>query len=178
MDRKRHHDALDRMLDGKEEEMNAADADMEELKAMFGGKSGKDETVAGEQKGNEMPENGGIDESVEALTIEPGDRPESSGTGTDAAAFKAGGIAVLKALKPSIAASGNKSLIGAFDTAARIVAGSKPSGTAGKGGYGAVATAARQTGADAAAQKTKQELANKAIKDAEDEYSKRRGARN
>jgi hypothetical protein len=178
MDRKRFHDALDRTLDGKEEEMNAADADMEELKAMFGGKGGKDETVAGEQNGKEMPENGGIDEGVEALTIEPEDRPKSAGAGTDHAAYKAGGIAVLKALKPSIAASGNKSLIGAYDTAAKIVAGSKPGGTAGKGGYGAVATAAASVGRDAAAQKTRQEAAAAATKEIDDMYAARRNGRN
>ena len=170
MDRKRFYDALDRMLDGKEEEMNAADADMEELKAMFnGGGKGKDETVAGEQSGKEMPENGGIDESVEALTIEPEDRTKSSGTGTDEASYKAGAFAVLKSLKPFIAASKNKAAIGAFDTAVKIVAGSSTS----KGGYGAVVKAAATVGADAVKQKTQQEIANAAI----DEATKANAAR-
>lgn len=175
MDRKKFHDALDRMLDGKEEEMNAADADMEELKAMFGGKGkdGKDETVAGEQNGEEMPEKPIKDESLEALTIEPGDRPESSGAGTDSAAYKAGAIAVLKALKPTVAASKNKAAIGAFDTAAKIIFG----GTVSKGGYGAVATAAGTIGSAALDQKNALDAETKAIKSAEDAYKARRNQR-
>ena len=178
-DRKRFHDALDRHLDAKEEEEGALDADMEELKTMFGGKGGgKDETVAGEETGAEMSEDGGIDEAVEALTIEPGDRSKSSGAGTDAAAaYRAGAIAVLKALKPAIANSGNKGAIGAFDTAVKTVQGSHV-GTASKGGYGAVAKAAASVGHDAVQQKTMAENAAKAISEAEAANKARFNSRN
>ena len=171
--RKRFHDALDRLMDSKEQEQGALDADLEELKGMFGGNGGKDETVAGEETGEEQ------DDDAEALTIEPADRPKSSGAGTDAtdAAYRAGALAVLKALRPAIATSGSKSAIGAFDTAARTVQGSKV-GTASKGGYGAVATAAQSVGHDAMQQKTAQELANKAIADAEAANKARFNSRN
>ena len=190
IDRKRFHDALDRMLDGKEEEMNAQDADMESLKTMFtggeGGK-GKDETVAGEQTGDEMPEDGGIEpgkDAIEALTIEPGDRPESSGTGTDSAALlkarQEGANAAFKAMKPLVAATKDKKVIGAFDTAVkRVNGGLTAGGTAGKGGYGAVATAAASTGKDAADQKVKNEAASKKFQtEVVDAYAARRNQRN
>jgi len=174
-DRKRFHDALDRMLDGKEEEMNAADADMEELKTMFGGAGkAKDETVAGEEKKEDYPEKPIKDETLEALTIEPADRPESTGAATDEAAYKAGAVAVFKALKPHVAASKDKKLIGAFDTAVRIVAGSS-GGTGSKGGYGAVAKAAATTGKDALEQKA---AASKAIVEIESAYAERKKQRN
>jgi uncharacterized protein len=174
-DRQRYYDALDRMLDGKEEEMNAADADMEELKTMFSGAGkGKDETVEGEQNGKEMPEEPIKDESLEALTIEPADRTESSGAGTDSAAYKAGAVAVFKALKPHIAASKDKKLIGAFDTAVRIVAATPAGGT--KGGYVAVAKAASTVGKDAVEQKKTAEV--KAIVEIEAAYGARKNQRN
>jgi hypothetical protein len=190
VDRKRFHDALDRMLDGKEEEMNAQDADMESLKAMFtGGEGGKgeDETVAGEQTGDEMPEDGGIEsgkDAIEALTIEPGDRPESTGTGTDSAALlkarKEGANAAFKAMKPFIAATKNKTTIGAFDTAVKTVNGGLTAGgTAGKGGYGAVQKAAASTGKDALDQKAKNEAASKKFQtEVVDAYAARRNQRN
>jgi hypothetical protein len=190
VDRKRFHDALDRMLDGKEEEMNAQDADMESLKAMFtGGEGGKgeDETVAGEQTGDEMPEDGGIEsgkDAIEALTIEPGDRPESTGTGTDSAALlkarKEGANAAFKAMKPFIAATKNETTIGAFDTAVKTVNGGLTAGgTAGKGGYGAVQKAAASTGKDALDQKAKNEAASKKFQtEVVDAYAARRNQRN
>jgi len=190
VDRKRFHDALDRMLDGKEEEMNAQDADMESLKAMFtGGEGGKgeDETVAGEQTGDEMPEDGGIEsgkDAIEALTVEPGDRPESTGTGTDSAALlkarKEGANAAFKAMKPFIAATKNETTIGAFDTAVKTVNGGLTAGgTAGKGGYGAVQKAAASTGKDALDQKAKNEAASKKFQtEVVDAYAARRNQRN
>jgi hypothetical protein len=187
MDRKRYHDALDKMIDGKEEEMEASDADMEELKAMFtgGAKDGKDETVAGSQDGKEMPANGGIegtrDSELEALIIEPADRTQSTGAGTDAAkaldeARIDGAKAVLKALRPLVANSSDKKLKGGFDTVVKTVidATVAPGGTAGKGGYGAVATAASQVGKDAKASKA----ATTVPKEVEDAYSARKGQRN
>ena len=162
-DRSKYHSALDRMLDSKDEEEFAADAEMEELKGLFNKKSeGKDKLVASEQTGKEMPEKPieeGKDEEVEALTIEPEDRPKGTGEVTKDAAndaayrqgCKDGAVAFAKALKPSIAASKNKSVIGAFDTAIRTLP-SISSGTGSKGGYGAVAVAAQSVGKDAAIQ--------------------------
>jgi hypothetical protein len=192
IDRKKFHDALDRMMDGKEEEMNAQDADMESLKAMFTG-GAKDETVAGEQKGDEMPEDGGIEpgnDAIEALTIEPADRPESSGTGTDSAALlkakQEGANAAFKAMKPFIAATKDKKAIGAFDTAVKTVNGGLTAGgtagkggyAAGKGGYAAVANAAASTGKDAKDAKDQRELATKTQKEIDDAYAARRNQRN
>jgi hypothetical protein len=185
-DRKRYHDALDRMMDGKEEEMNAQDADLEELKGMFTGGKGKDETVAGDQTGEEMPKDGGIEpgnDAIEALTIEPGDRPESTGGATDSAALlkakQEGANAAFKAMRPFVAASKNKTTISAFDTAVKIVNGGLTAGgTAGKGGYGAVATAAASQGKDAKDAKDVMELATKKQKEVDDMYTARRNQRN
>ena len=188
IDRKKYHDALDKYMDGKEEEMNAQDETMEELKTMFtGGGKGNDETVAGEQKGDEMPEDGGIEpgnDAIEALTIEPGDRPESSGTGTDSAALlkarQQGANAAFKAMRPFVAGTKNKTVMGAFDTAVKTVNGALTTGgTAGKGGYGAAATAAASTGQDAIDQKNKaKEASEKFQKDVVDAYAARRNQRN
>ena len=187
-DRKRFHDALDRMMDSKEEEQSSMDADMEELKGMFGKKGGNDETVAGEQNDNEMPEDGGIEpgnDAIEALTIEPGDRPESSGTGTDSAALlkarQEGANAAFKAMRPFVAATKNKTTIGAFDTAVKTVNGALTtgaSGTAGKGGYGAAATAAGSVGRDALDQQAQMKTAAAKIAEVEKAYAERRNARN
>lgn len=182
-DRKRFHDALDKMLDGKEEEMNAADADMEELKTMFTG-AAKDETTAGDQNGKEMPKDGGIEEGrdadLEALVIEPADRTQSTGAGTDAkaaldSAKMDGAKAVLKALRPVVANSNDKKLKGAFDTVVKTLAGTVTGGTSDKGGYGAAARAAASTGKDG---KESQATAAKVAKDMEDAYSARKNQRN
>jgi len=187
VDRKRFHDALDRMMDSKEEEMNAQDADMEELKTMFtGGKGGKDETVAGEETGKEMPPDGGIEpgnDAIEALTIEPGDRPESTGGATDSAAIlkakQQGANAAFAAMKPLVARTKDKMIMGAFDTAVKMVNGGLiAGGTASKGGYGAVVTAATSIGKDARDARERTEFEMKKQKEVEDAYAERRKKRN
>jgi len=187
VDRKRAHDALDRMLDGKEEEMNAQDADMEALKAMFtGGGKGKDETVAGDQSGKEMPEDGGIEpgnDAIEALTIEPGDRPESTGAATDSAALlkarQEGANSAFAAMRPLVAATKDKKVIGAFDTAVKTVNGGLTAGgTAGKGGYGAAAAAAGSTGKDAKDALDKRTKEATALQATEAAYAARKNQRN
>jgi hypothetical protein len=134
-----------------------------------------------------MPEDGGIEsgkDAIEALTIEPGDRPESTGTGTDSAALlkarKEGANAAFKAMKPFIAATKNETTIGAFDTAVKTVNGGLTAGgTAGKGGYGAVQKAAASTGKDALDQKAKNEAASKKFQtEVVDAYAARRNQRN
>lgn len=151
IDRKRMHDALDKMLDGKEEEMNAQDADMEALKTLFtgGAKDGVEE--------NKTKEETGATDDLEALTVEPSDRVESAGPGTsdgmDAVSMKAGAIAIIKALRPAIKDSKDTKVRAAFDAAIRIVNTAAPgAGTGGKGGYGAAASASTQRGRDAAMQ--------------------------
>lgn len=148
-DRKRFHDALDRIMDSTDEIEEAKDADVKELRDMLKTSSANDEEK--EKKEEEKEEKPAEDEEEKeeetasdesALTIEPADRPESAGPGTDAAiddARREGATIVLKALKPLIARTKDKALIGAFDTAAKAAQG-KPTGNT-SNGYEKFATA-------------------------------------
>lgn len=159
--RKRMHDALDKMLDGKEEEQKAAasasDEDAKNLAALFGKDADvtaakEDATDAAdadedtEEESEEETE--ATDEAVQSEAspiIQPADRQQPDVPAAVDAAFKAGQDAVLKALKPFVAKSNDARLRGAFDTATKLTrsAVARP-----KGGYGAVLRAAGAVGKD------------------------------
>lgn len=161
-ERDKWHKTLDRFLDGKEKEEEAADADIQALSDMFKPKSGNDvaadaaDVATDEEEEEEKPKKADDEESDDeandeegALTIEPEDRPKSAGPGTDSLreARLAGAKDVIKLLKPIIAQSGNTKLIKAFDTASKTIQGKSRGNTT--GGYGSVAEAASRRGKDA-----------------------------
>lgn len=156
-ERQRWHEALDKALDGE-----SSDADVTQLRKTLAGKDeeeekekkkGEDEKADDKEpkegEDEEEEESEGSDES--SLVIEPEDRPEKLGPGTDSATLRTareeGARAVLKQLKPLIAKSGNKKLIAAYDAAARAVTGKSKVGT--PGGYGVFAEASNRRGKDA-----------------------------
>jgi hypothetical protein len=165
-ERNKQHKMLDRFLDSKDEEKEAEDSDMKAFCDMFKrGRSSKDsaaDAAKDKDKEEDDPEEEGDDEAADeaadeandeegALTIEPSDRPVPAGPGTDSVAMQnaraEGAKAVLRALKPAIAQSGNKKLIKAFDTAARTIQGKSTGKTS--GGYSKVVEAASSRGKDA-----------------------------
>jgi hypothetical protein len=163
-DRKRFHDALDRVLDGKEAEEAAEDADVEELGGLFKKKASGSDVAADEEEGEDEGEDEEEEEEKEkkeegkdnlgagALTIEPADRPDPLGPGTDAKdemreARKQAVRNVLKLLKPIVAESRDKKLIRAFDTAAKMATGKSVASTS--GGYGKFVAAANKRGKEA-----------------------------
>lgn len=196
-DRKGLHDALDKMLDAKDSEeaakAEADDADMEELRSLFGAGQGADSEgeaedaeadddfddlveklmkrgyskeaatkIAGKvatEKGEDAePDDEDEDEddneaNDEAVQTNPSPELKESERGqnpvpsaVDSASFIAGQRAALKALKPFVAASKDKRLKGAFDTATKLTRSSVSKTT---GGYGKVAAAASKKGSAA-----------------------------
>lgn len=163
-DRKKWHDALDRYFDGTDEEEENRSNEVKAIGKMIKGSakdSAVDEEEEEEKKGEdsaddeEEEESEGEDEEADdegeagALTIEPSDRPQSLGPGTDELrdARNRGARDMLKLLKPMIAKSGNKKLIAAYDQAARKLQG-KSQGKTGDG-YARFAEASVKRGKDA-----------------------------
>lgn len=187
--RKRMHDALDRMLDSKDDEQEALDADMEQLRGLLSGGAGSEKTknthgvdgeeeseaADGEEEGegedsDEDEEGEGADEAVQSEAAPPlkeGERSKSPApSAVDAAT-------VLKALKPFVAKANDKRLNKAFDTAMQLTKGT--AGKSSKGGYAAVSRASKAVGKDAADQLETRNKANKIAEDANAEYRKMRG---
>ncbi len=190
--RKRMHDALDRMLDSKDDEQAAQDADMEQLRGLLSGGAGSEKTkntpgVDGEEDeegegadgeeeegegedGDEDEEGEGADEAVESEASKPLSAAERAKSPAPSAVDAA---TVLKALKPFVAKANDKRLNKAFDTACQLVRGTAAKSS--KGGYRAVATASKAVGKDAADQLETRNKVNKIAEDANAEYRKMRG---
>lgn len=189
--RKRMHDALDRMLDSKDDEQEALDADMEQLRGLLSGGAGSEKTKntpgvdgeeeseaadgeeeegEGEDSEEDEEESEAADEAVESQASKPlaeGQRSKSPApSAVDAAT-------VLKALKPFVAKANDKRLNKAFDTAMQLTKGT--AGKSSKGGYAAVARASKAVGKDAADQLETRNKATKIAEDANAEYRKMRG---
>lgn len=138
-DRKRQHDALDKLMDANDakaaEDAAASDADMEELRGILSGGAGaeKSKTTEGldeecEEEGmDEDPEEVEAEDSVgdheESTVISPEDRSDNPLPAAVDAAFVAGQKSVLKALKPHVAVSKDARFKKAFDTASKVVVG-------------------------------------------------------
>ncbi len=189
--RKRMHDALDRMLDSKDDEQAAQDADMEQLRGLLSGGAGSEKTkttpgVDGEEEESEAAdgeeeegegedadedeEGEGADEAVESAASKPLAESERAKSPAPSAVDAA---TVLKALKPFVAKAGDKRLLKAFDTASQLVKGTATRSS--KGGYRAVSQASKAVGKDAAEQLETRTKANKIAEDANAEYRKMRG---
>lgn len=165
-DREKYHAALDKLLDGKEKEQAAQDADMEALKGLLGEKTGatdseedkkdgegKDEDLKTleeeETEGKDEEEIEAVDEAVQSNSspkIPSEDRNKADVPGAVDAAYIEGQRAMLKAMRPFVARSKDKALRGAFDTAVTTLR-NNPAGS--KGSYSAFAkAAATATGMD------------------------------
>jgi hypothetical protein len=159
--RKRAHDALDKMLDGKEEEAKAAaaasDKDMDDLKGLFASKDAeptdKKEDASTEDAENEQEESEEETDATDAAVqteaspiIEPSNRQQPVVSAAVDAAFKEGQQMILKALKPFVAKSNDPRLKGAFDTATKLT---REAVAKTKGSYSAVAKAAATVAKDA-----------------------------
>ena len=149
--RTRLHGALDRMLDSKEDEQKAMDADTEELRKLFSTKADDAAATSDEDDDEEDDDAEDDDKKVEDskfvgdeegdIDIDPEDRPKPLDPEATDAAYRKGQKAALDALKPFVAKSGDKKLIAAFDTASKLVKGTK----ANKGGsYKKAAEAAQR----------------------------------
>lgn len=176
--RKRMHDALDKMLDGKEEEQKAAasasDEDAKNLAALFGkdaevtaAKEDATDAADADENGEEESEEEtpATDEAVQSEAspiIAPEDRQQADVPSAVDAAYKAGQDAVLKALKPFVAKTSDSRLRGAFDTASKLA---KNPVSKSKGGYSAVARAAATVGTDHEVGEDPAVMANKAYKE-------------
>lgn len=151
-DAERMHKALDKMLAGRdnaqqEQEANDA-ADLEALKSMFAAKgndseaseeagreaAAEEETAATDEDGEEEENQEYTeDEAVESNpspAIPAGERSAKMVPSATDAAYRAGAKAALDGLKPFIARSKNKQLMGAYDTAAKLAKGSGWQGAA------------------------------------------------
>jgi hypothetical protein len=174
-DRKRFHDAVDRLLEHGETQEKTMDADIEELGNLFKKWSSEekkesshttDSDTDDDDDGEDEAEDEAADDSDaddeeekekeakdeeagDAFVIEPSDRPVSVGPGTDELrkARRQGARDALKLLKPIVAKSGNKKLIAAFDTALKSVQGKSTGKTS--GGYGKFAHASNNRGREA-----------------------------
>jgi hypothetical protein len=160
-DRKRFHDALDKLMDSRQAEeaeiAEAEDADMEELKSMFGEKKAAsdaepeadDEEAEDSEEKEEEEEAEASDEAVQSQSVpvlQPGERQENPEPSAVDAAYVAGQKAALKAFKPFVAASKDRRLKAAFDTATKLTKAAK---TSGGGSYVKVAVAAGARGKSA-----------------------------
>lgn len=176
--RARYHSVLDKMLDAGEanqqEEQEALDADMEELRGLLAGGAGSEKTkdtpgVDAESEEEAEAEDSDEDEEENEEAEAEDEAVESAAAPVIPAEARAKSPApsavdaatVLKALKPFIATAGTpagaKRLAKAFDTATKTV---KDNTKGSKGSYKAVAHAAAATGKDAAEQldnRTKQQ---------------------
>lgn len=168
-DRKKFHDALDRMLDSKDDEQNAMDEDMESLKSLFKGTAAEDEEKdADEEEKTEASDEDEDEESeaedsdidhTEGKVIAPEDRPEKdTPRATDSAAYRAGMSTALKALKPFVAKSKDARLKGAFDTATKLA---KTATVKSNASYAKFARASA-TAKDSVNQKSYEDMANEA----------------
>lgn len=189
--RKRMHDALDRMLDSKDDEQAAQDADMDQLRGLLSGGAGSEKTkttpgVDGEEEesevndeegegedGEEDEEGEGADEAVETEASKPLSESQRAKSPAPSAVDSIDAATVLKALKPFVAKANDKRLNKAFDTASQFVRGT--AGKSSKGGYRAVSQASKAVGKDAADQLETRNRGNKIAEDANAEYRKMRG---
>lgn len=174
--------------DAKPEDSKAEDAN-EELVGKLAGEDAKPEGEDSEhepegededepESEDDEPEDGegaeGEDESVQseaAPEIEASGRGKTLVPSATDAAYRKGRLDVLKALKPVIAKSGNKSLIAAMDSAMKQLT-SKPTS---KGGYGKFQAGARRRSATA---NDSVNTAEKRMAEINAEYKKLRGVNN
>jgi hypothetical protein len=193
--RKRMHDALNKLMDGKEAEQNALDEDMEQLAGLLAGGAGaekskstngldseseeeKEEVEAEDSEDNE-DEGEAEDEAVESEASPELSSSERFGKNVPAAtdnaikdAERKGRLATLVAIKPFVAKSGDKRLVAAFDSAMKQLTGKALS----KSSYGKVAKAAQTPGKSAMDSINKHGNASqKAIAEANADYASMRG---
>ena len=196
-DRKRLHDALDRALDGKEEEQAAQDADMEQLRGLLAGgassqkaKNSAIDSAASEEEQAKVLEAEAEEEESEAEGEDSED--EEEGEGNDEAVQSEASprlpaeartkspmptavdaATVLRALKPFVAGANNTRLNKAFDTASQLVRGTAKA--AGKTSYVAVNRASKAVGKDAADQLDRRSQSQKIADEANAAYKSRLG---
>lgn len=179
-DRERMHNALDRVMDGKEAEQNAQDADIDSLKKMFAtdaeaddAEEDEDDEEGNDETSEEMEETEATDDGE---FISPEDRPKPGVPSAVDKAYKKGlkdgGLEVIKALKPAIASSKNTKLIKAFDSASKVVKGVK----SGKGSYNDFNAAATTPGKAAkAAMDSHEDRIAKGVSEANAAYKAMKG---
>lgn len=174
--RDKFHKALDKHMDAKdaaaEEQAEADDADMAELKGLFNAKDtaenveeSEEHTAATDSAAEEEESETAAKTEDEAVETNPSpeipiaDRPKPDVPSAVDAAYRAGAEAVLKGLKPFVAKAKNKPLAGAFDTTSKLI---KGTGWKGSASYGKVALAAAKANDSVGASPNAEKLAETA----------------